>query len=104
MTRPRAIVLGYTPDIQAALSQHFDLVHVIGDGPRADIQWWDVHDLVQPLVPPSHAALNDGTFEKLLARYQRFADINSRRYVGVNERESEIFNWFVAAFYLAHRL
>lgn len=101
---PRAVVIGFTSEIQNALCSTFDVVYTVGDNAAANMQWHDLARLDSTLQAPSFAALNDGTFQTLLNTYQRFADINSRRFFLIQAPESEVFNGFVATFYIAHRI
>jgi len=100
--KPNAMVVGFGEDIHCALAQAFNLVHIVANSKLADTQWDDLYAFKLKGVEPTSLALNDGSYQYVVKNYQRYADINSRRYVTVNARESEIFNGFVHYFYWAH--
>jgi len=104
MNQTRALVLGYAASIHKKLVEQFDFIYTIADGEGVDLSWNDLHNLRFTMKPPTYAILNDGVFEKILTQYQRFSDINSRRYVAVNERESEIYNGFVVTYYKIRKI
>lgn len=104
MNETRALVLGYTASIREKLAERFDFTYTIADGEGCDFSWNDLHNLSFAMSPPNHEMLNDGVVEKILEKYQRFTDINSRRYVTVNERESEIYNGFIATYYKIRKI
>lgn len=104
MKTPRTLVLGLNEKIHRALAGLFNIVHIVADAETATEQWDDIYFFKRIMERPTFDALNDGSYQFVVARYQRYADINSRRYVTVNARESEIFNGFMAYFYWAHRL
>ena len=104
MKKLRALVLGFDSHIHSALSQVFDLVHIVADTGSATEKWRDVYSFNMKDAEPTLEALNDGSYQFVINKYQRYEDINSRRYVTVNARESEIFNGFMLYFYWAHNL
>ncbi len=100
--KPNVMVVGFGEDIHHALAQVFNLVHIVANSKLADTQWDDLYAFKLKGVGPTSLALNDGSYQYVVKNYQRYADINSRRYVTVNARESEIFNGFMHYFYWAH--
>jgi hypothetical protein len=104
MRKFRTLVLGYDSHTHFALSEVFDLVHIVADTDNATEKWSDIYSFKMNVNVPTLEALNDGSYQYVINKYQRYADINSRRYVTVNARESEIFNGFMMYFYWAHNL
>ncbi len=104
MTLLRTLILGFDDTILQDLADVFEVVHIVADASTATEKWEDVYYFKNDMVAPSFEALNDGSYQFVVTRYQRYADINSRRYVTVNARESEIFNGFISYFYWAHKV
>jgi hypothetical protein len=104
MNQTRAMVLGYDASIREKLAEQFDFTYTIAEGEECNFSWNDLHNLSFAMSSPSYEMLNDGIFEKILMQYQRYADINSRRYVAVNERESEIYNGFISTYYKIRKI
>ena len=105
MKKLRTLILGYDSHTHSALSDVFDVAYIVADADNASEKWSDVYSFkMKESTEPTFEALNDGSYQFLLTKYQRYEDVNSRRYVTVNARESEIFNGFMLYFYWAHNL
>ena len=105
MNKLKTLVIGHTEKAyHDALAEYFDLVFIIADTKNANLNWHDLANLKIPLNAPTETALNDSTFINIIKKYQRFTDINQRRYIGVNEHEGEVFNSFTLTFYWAYKL
>ncbi len=100
--KPRVMVVGFGEEVHQAMAQVFNLVHIVANSQLADTQWDDLYAFKLKGLSPTSMALNDGSYQYVVGNYRRYADMNSRRYITINTRESEIFNGFMYYFYWAH--
>lgn len=103
-SKPAILVVGFGEEIHQAMLQSFNITFIVANSYLADAQWNELYAYKLKGVMPTRLALNDGSYQYVVKNYQRYSDMNSRRYVYVNARESEVFDGFMYYFYWAHNL
>lgn len=94
----KTLIIGYTKETILVFRKKFDVAFVVSDNDQADINWWVFHNLGFEITTQSYG-FNNEEVRYLMASFEKFSDMSTRRYAVIHAHHSTIKNILMLTYY-----